>query len=79
MGNYGGAKPNLTVVSKDLRYIVTYEDANLNKVVFLELYDQVNDPDEMENFVNNPLYKSQIKEMNEFIQNHRIKVLKLEN
>ena len=61
LGNYGRAKPNLTVVSKDFRYIVTYEDSNLNEVIFRELYDQVNDPDEMVNLINNPSYKNQNK------------------
>ncbi len=77
LGNYGGASPNLTVISKDFRYIVTYKNERLDEVDFRELYDQKNDIDEMHNLVNESQYKPIIKKMDEQIQQHRIKILKL--
>ena len=79
LGNYGGAKPNLTVVSKDYRYIITYEDEKLYKVVFRELYNQKNDKDEMKNLIDNPSYDSLNLIMNSIIKQHRNNVLNLNN
>ena len=79
LGNYGGAKPNLTVVSKDYRYIITYEDEKLYKVVFRELYNQKNDKDEMKNLIDNPSYDSLKLKMNSIIKQHRNNVLNLNN
>jgi len=79
LGDYGDAKPNLTVISKDYRYIVTYEDENLNKIIFRELYDQVIDPDEMVNLANNLSYQSIIEKLDGFIENHREKILNLDS
>lgn len=36
LGDYGGAKPNLTVISKKYRYIITYEDVSLSGINFRE-------------------------------------------
>jgi hypothetical protein len=49
LGTFGGTKPNLAVVSKDYRYIETYEDGQLNNNIYQELYDQNEDPGEMNN------------------------------
>lgn len=51
LGTFGGTKPNLAVVSKDYRYIETYEDGQLNKNIYQELYDQNRDPGEMNNLI----------------------------
>ncbi len=76
LGNYGGALPNLTVVSKKYRYIVTYENESLQKVLFKELYHQKQDFDEMNNLINNSSYKSVINEMQKLVDNHKKEVLK---
>jgi arylsulfatase A-like enzyme len=78
MGNYGGAKPNLTVVSKEYRYIVTYEDKSLSKAIFEELYNQKNDPDEMHNLAKNTKMKEIIKQMDSEIENHRKEILSID-
>ena len=75
LGNYGGAKPNLTVVSKDFRYTETYEDESLGTIIFRELYQQIKDPNEMDNLVENASYQSIILEMKTYIENHRKEVL----
>lgn len=79
LGTYGGALPNLTVITKKFRYIVTYENEQLNKVVFRELYDQVNDPDEMVNLVEDVSYFQQINTMDEIIKAHKENILNLES
>jgi arylsulfatase A-like enzyme len=79
LGNYGGAKPNLAVINKDYRYIVTYKDEKLDEVTFRELYDQKNDPDEMHNLMNDLQYDEIIGKMDELIKQHRTGVLKMEN
>lgn len=53
LGRYGGAQPNLSVITDRYRYIVTYNDEKLDKVVFRELYDQHNDKWEMDNLLAN--------------------------
>ncbi len=63
LGMYGGAKPNLTVISPEFRYIITYSDKTLSKVIFEELYDQKNDPSEMNNLMNNDNYKEIINSL----------------
>ncbi len=75
LGNYGGAKPNLTVISKDYRYIVTYEDEKLEKVNFIELYNQNNDSDEMVNLASDTKYDDVVKDFEAEIQHHRNTVL----
>jgi arylsulfatase A-like enzyme len=79
LGTYGGAQPNLTVITKNFRYIVTYENDQLNKVVFRELYDQVNDPAEMVNLADDLSFSQKIKKMNEIIKMHKINVLNFKN
>ena len=79
MGNYGGAKPNLTVVSKAYRYVVTYEDESLSKVIFRELYHQQKDPDEMHNLAKNAKMEEIVVQMNRVIENHRKVILNFDN
>ncbi len=79
LGTYGGAQPNLTVISKNFRYIVTFENSDLDKVVFRELYDQENDPDEMLNLADDLAYDGQTKKMDEIIKQHKTNVLKFRN
>lgn len=78
LGNYGGAKPNLTVVSKEYRYIVTYEDESLQKIIFKELYHQQKDFDEMDNLINNSSYKNVIEGLHKQVDNHKVNVLNIE-
>ncbi len=77
LGNYGGVKPNLTVVSEDFRYIVTYEDESLQKILFRELYNQKQDYDEMNNLINNSSYKNVIDEMQKLVNSHKAEVLNI--
>ncbi|MCF6358779.1 MAG: sulfatase-like hydrolase/transferase, partial [Draconibacterium sp.] len=79
LGNYGGAKPNLTVVTKEYRYIVTYSDEKLNHIIFQELYNQKEDPDEMVNLTDNRAYQSLIEKMWKELEFHRTKILNFEN
>ena len=76
LGTYGGAKPNLTVISKDFRLIVTYEDEKLSKVNFRELYDQKTDSDEMKNLIQEPKYKEVIEQLQKEIEAHKRNILK---
>ncbi|MDN5214349.1 sulfatase-like hydrolase/transferase [Fulvivirgaceae bacterium BMA12] len=71
LGTYGGTKPNLTVISKEYRYIQTYKNEKLDSILFHELYNQQNDPDEMENLADNPAFESYVKKFAEFIENHQ--------
>ncbi|HEV7350314.1 sulfatase-like hydrolase/transferase [Telluribacter sp.] len=75
LGSYGGAKPNLTVISDRYRYIVTYEDEELDRVNFRELYDLKTDTDEMENLASRPQYASRIKTFEKAIDRHRKEVV----
>ncbi len=76
LGNYGGAKPNLTVISKQYRYIETYEDESLRKVVFQELYDQLKDPAEMINLASDQSYQTRVDECKTLIKQHQDTILK---
>ncbi len=76
LGNYGGAKPNLTVVNNKYRFILTYEDKSLEKVIHHELYDQENDPQEMNNLYGNEKYEETSKELQVYIDNHIENILK---
>lgn len=76
LGLYGGARPNLTVITDEFRYIVTYEDASLAQVVFRELYDQDADPWEMNNLVNAPEYTEAIRELERVISDHQKNILR---
>jgi len=75
LGSYGGAKPNLTVVSNDYRYIETYQDNLLNEIIFRELYDQKNDPDEMHNLVSDHNMQMLIADCQKKIAIHRKTIL----
>ena len=77
LGTYGGAKPNLTVIDKNYRYIVTYEDEKLDEIIFRELYDQKNDPEEMNNLVNEVTGQKIIDKMHQTINKHRKEILNL--
>ncbi|WP_373513686.1 sulfatase-like hydrolase/transferase, partial [Persicitalea sp.] len=76
LGTYGGAKPNLTVVSGPYRYIVTYEDEKLERVNSRELYRIDSDPDEMKNLAKDSKYASTIKGFDKAISQHLKKVVK---
>lgn len=76
LGSYGGAKPNLTVVSGSYRYIVTYEDEKLDRANFRELYRIDSDPKEMTNLVRESKYSSAIKGFEKAIARHLQKVVK---
>lgn len=77
LGNYGGAKPNLTVISKDFRYIVTYGNEKLDHIIFRELYDQTNDHEEMKNLVNENSYNEIQEKMENIIALHKKTILNL--
>lgn len=77
LGVYGGAKPNLTVISNDYRYIETYENNSLDGVIFRELYDQKNDPEEMNNLVNNENRRKVINHAEAEIRKHRNRILRI--
>ena len=76
LGTYGDAKPNLTVVSKQFRYIETFENKQLKNVIFRELYDQKKDPEEINNLVNNDSYNDIIYKMEKTIAIYRKTILK---
>lgn len=75
MGTYGGAKLNLSVISKDYRFIETLENEQLNFVNFIELYDQKNDPDEMHNLINEDNLNKIIKGFQHEILQHKKVIL----
>ncbi|WP_298238991.1 sulfatase-like hydrolase/transferase [uncultured Algibacter sp.] len=75
LGTYGGAKPNLTVISKDYRYIKTFENSELNATNFEELYSQEADYDEVKNIAKTEEGQEIIKKYNEAIANHKKEVL----
>lgn len=79
LGLYGGAQPNLTVISEAFRYIVTYEDASLKKVVFRELYDQYADPWEMNNLADRPEFVSVWQELEQYLNAHQQNILQKKN
>ena len=75
LGDFGGTKPNLTVIDKKFRYIETYEDESLDKIVFTELYDQNQDPDEMMNLAHDTRHQKKVKECRSLIKKHKDDVL----
>ena len=75
LGTYGGAKPNLTVISKDYRYIKTFENADLNTTNFEELYSQTKDEEEVRNLASTDEGKKIIEKLNKAIENHKRYVL----
>ena len=76
LGDYGGTKPNLTVISKQYRYIETYEDESLQKIAFTELYDQSRDPGEMANLVDQKKNLKKVREFRALIKDHKNDILK---
>lgn len=78
LGTYGGAKPNLTAINKEFRYIETYEDEKLDTVIYQELYNQRDDPDEMENLVDDRLLKKQKEALAKSIKMHRETLLNID-
>lgn len=68
LGSYGGSSPNLTVITENYRYVTTYTDNSLNQAAFKELYDQINDPLEMNNLANVKKYEKIIKTMEGRVQ-----------
>lgn len=79
LGNYGGTKPNLTVIGNDYRYIETYEDSILNHVIFKELYHQTEDPQEMVNLANIQSLDTVLERMQVEITKHKLNILSLPN
>jgi arylsulfatase A-like enzyme len=77
LGVYGGAKPNLTVISKDYRYIETYENNALDRVIFRELYDQNEDPEELNNLVIDKNRKKTIQNAEAEIRKHITEILRI--
>lgn len=75
LGSYGGAKPNLTIVSGPFRYIVTYEDEKLDRVNFRELYRIDVDPGEMKNLARESKYSSKIMSFEKAISQHLKEVI----
>jgi len=75
LGDYGGTKPNLTVVSTDYRYIETYQDNQLNQIIYKELYDQKTDTDEMINLVDKPEMTDLINSFQQKIILHKRNIL----
>lgn len=78
LGFYGGAKPNLTVITKDFRYIETYDNDSLSTVNYRELYDQQHDPAEVHNLAADPHYAPLIDQLQKHLIQHRRDVLRLE-
>ncbi len=78
MGTYGGAKPNLTVISDEFRYIETYENESLNTINFKELYDQKNDPWEMNNLVSDKSKQKLLNTIELEINRHKREILNKE-
>lgn len=75
LGTYGGAKPNLTVISKAHRYIKTFEDAELTTVNFEELYNQESDESEIHNLADTESGKKIIAKYEEVIAKHKKEIL----
>lgn len=78
LGTYGGAKPNLTVISDEFRYIETYDDESLNTINFKELYDQKNDPSEMNNLVLDKNRQKLLNTIEQEINRHKREILNKE-
>lgn len=75
LGTYGGAKPNLTVISKDYRYIKTFDNADLTTTNFEELYSQQADAEEVSNLARTEEGKKIITQFNSAITQHKRKIL----
>tara|TARA_R110002074_G_scaffold377440_2_gene554873 strand:+ start:445 stop:780 length:336 start_codon:yes stop_codon:yes gene_type:complete len=75
LGTYGGALPNLTVINQNFRYIETFEDSLLEKVVFREFYDQKKDPLELHNLIGSEKVTSKVNEAQKLIKQHKQTIL----
>ncbi|WP_339924485.1 sulfatase-like hydrolase/transferase [uncultured Cyclobacterium sp.] len=75
LGTYGGALPNLTVINKDFRYIETYENRSLEKVIFREFYDQNKDPLEVNNLMDSAEIDEKVNAAQELINAHKTNIL----
>jgi arylsulfatase A-like enzyme len=51
MGSYGKSPYNLTLLTRQYRYIVTWNSKSMDSVDYRELYDQINDPLEVNNLL----------------------------
>lgn len=78
LGNYGGTKPNLTALSKYYRYIETYDDDKLEKVICRELYNQETDTEEMKNLAQDSIFTIVREELQNEIAKHKRMVLKID-
>jgi arylsulfatase A-like enzyme len=76
LGTYGGAKPNLTAISENYRYIETYDNRVTDNPTFIELYNQKIDSMEMNNLAGSPQYRNQIIEFKRLINDHINTILK---
>lgn len=75
LGLYGGTKPNISVLTDKFRYIRTYEDSELEKVIFEELYDQNADSDEIKNLIGNHDLQSVLQALNQKIDSYQQHIL----
>lgn len=75
LGTYGGAKPNLTFVNNQYKFIVTYKSSSLDTVIFRELYDRKKDPDELFNMINDPAFVQVIPDLEKYISSYKHKNL----
>jgi arylsulfatase A-like enzyme len=75
LGTYGGAQPNLSVVSEQYKYIVTYNNPDLKEKSYVELYNLADDPHERNNIAENKQYKNQIQKFDRIIEDHHQAVL----
>jgi sulfur carrier protein ThiS len=76
LGTFGGTKPNLAVVSKNYRYIETYEDKELNKNIYQELYDQNRDRGEVNNLIGQKGTDEIIRRFQHEIKQHKQHILR---
>jgi arylsulfatase A-like enzyme len=83
LGDYGGTKPNLTVIGKQFRYIETYENESLTTVMFKELYDMNADPGEVNNLMTDPKKRKGLRaitaECESLIKEHKARILAKNN
>ena len=75
LGNYGGTKPNLTVISNDFRYVETYSGSTLDTVIYREVYNQHTDVEELENLIYSSEIQSLLPEFEKAIAEHKSTIL----
>ncbi len=66
-----GVKPHFAVRTDHYKYVQTYEDETLVRVVFEELYDLQTDPTEIRNLAQNPNYKEIKKNLITKLKTHK--------